>query len=304
MPNPVLSESDVEQFIARGFVRVRGCFSREWALDLTARACERLFCSLEDATTWPSGRMRPPESQRVSFESVAPKAWQAACELVGGADRIALPCTWGDGFIINFGRQPEHDWQPPSATPHPVFNWHKDGDFFRHFLDSPEQGLLVIGIFSDIERGGGGTFIACDSVGHVARHLAAHPEGLLPAELKVPAQDIIARCEDFVEATGEIGDVYLLHPFMVHSQSLNASDRARFIVNPPVKLREPLQLARAGADDYSVVERAILRALGTERYAFVPTREREAVVPERIQRERQIWEERARAAAAATPSRA
>jgi hypothetical protein len=299
MPNPVLSESDVEQFIARGFVRVAGCFSRELALDLTARACERLYCSLEDPTTWPSGRMRSPESQRVSFERIAPKAWQAACELVGGGDRIAQPCTWGDGFIINFGRQPEHEWKPPSPTPDPIFNWHKDGDFFRHFLDSPEQGLLVIGIFSDIERGGGGTFIACDSVGHVARHLAAHPEGLLPPELKPPARDIIARCQDFVEVTGEIGDVYLLHPFMIHSQSLNASDRARFIVNPPVKLREPLRLARERPADYSVVERAILRALSAERYDFVPTHERETVVPERLLLERQIWEERARAAAAA-----
>jgi hypothetical protein len=297
MPAPILSPSDIEHFIAGGFVRITGCFSRELALDLTARACERLYCSLSDPTTWPSGRLRSPESQRVSFESIAPKAWQAACELVGGVERIALPCSWGDGFIINFGRQPEHDWQPPSAKRHPVFNWHKDGDFFRHFLDSPEQGLLVIGIFSDIEPRGGGTFIACDSVGHVARHLAAHPEGLLPTELRAPAQEIVDRCQDFVETTGEIGDVYLLHPFMLHSQSLNASDRARFIVNPPVKLSEPLRLSRERPGEYSPVERAVLRALGTERYEFVPTREREAVVPERLVRERQIWEERARAAA-------
>jgi hypothetical protein len=297
MPNPILSESDIEHFITRGYVRVRGCFSRELALDLTSRACERLYCSLSDPTTWPSGRMRPPESQRVSFESIAPRAWQAACELVGGAERVKVPCTWGDGFIINFGGQPELDWQPPSAQPHPVFNWHKDGDFFRHFLDSPEQGLLVIGVFSDIESRGGGTFIACDSVGHVARHLAAHPEGVLPSELRAPAQDIVARCEDFMETTGEIGDVVLLHPFMLHSQSLNASSRARFIVNPPVQLREPMQFARARSEEHSVVERAVLRALGQERYDFVPTAPREAVVPERLLRERQIWEQRAREAA-------
>jgi hypothetical protein len=297
MTHPILSPSDIEQFIARGFVRVRGCFSRELALDLTARACERLYCSLSDPTTWPSGRMRPPESQRVSFESIAPKAWQAACELVGGADRVGLPCTWGDGFIINFGRQLEHEWEPPSASPGPNLKWHKDGDFFRHFLDSPEQGLLVIGIFSDIEPRGGGTFIACDSVGHVARHMAAHPEGLLPPSLLTSAREIIGRCEDFVETTGEIGDVYLLHPFMLHSHSLNASARARFIVNPPVKLREPMRLSRERHEDYSPVELAILRALGVDRYEFVPAREREAVIPERLTRERQIWEERARAAA-------
>jgi hypothetical protein len=302
MPLPILSPSDIEHFIARGFVRLRGCFSRELALTLTARACERLYCSLSDPTTWPRGRLRAPESQRVSFESIAPKAWQATCELVGGADRIALPCTWGDGFIINFGRQPEHDWQPPSPKPHPIFNWHKDGDFFRHFLDSPEQGLLVIGIFSDIEPRGGGTFIACDSVGHVARYLAAHPEGLTPTELEVPVWAMIEHCQDFVEVTGEIGDVYLLHPFMVHTQSLNASERARFIVNPPVKLREPFQLSRERPGDHSPVERTILRALGSERYDFILSREREAVVPARLVRERLIWEERARAAALADAS--
>jgi hypothetical protein len=299
MPNPILSQSDIESFIARGYVKLSGCFSRELALDLTSRACERLYCSLSDPTTWPSGRMRPPESQRVSFESIAPKAWQAACELVGGDDRVLLPCTWSDGFIINFGRQPELAWQAPSSTPHASFNWHKDGDFFRHFLDSPEQGLLVIGVFSDIEPRGGGTYLACDSVGHVARFLAEHPEGLLPSELRAPVLSMVGRCEDFVETTGEVGDVYLLHPFMVHSHSINASDQARFIVNPPVKLRQPMRFARERPSDHSPVERAVLRALGVERHAFVPSRPREAVVPERLARERAIWEERARAAGAA-----
>lgn len=296
MPHRVLTAPDIEHFISRGFVRISGCFSRELALDLTARACERLYCSLDDPKTWPSGRMRPPESQRVSFESIAPKAWQAACELVGGAERILEPCTWGDGFIINFGRQPELEWHPPSPTLREWNNWHKDGDFFRHFLDSPEQGLLVIGVFSDIEEGGGGTYLACDSVGHIARYLAEHPEGVLPRG--TPAQEIVSQCTDFVEATGSIGDVYLLHPFMLHSQSVNASDRVRFIVNPPVKLREPMCFSRAAAPDHSVVERAVLRALGVDRYEFVPTHPREAIVPERIARERKVWEERAREAAA------
>ncbi|HTV23041.1 MAG TPA: hypothetical protein VMG12_30340 [Polyangiaceae bacterium] len=298
MHEPILRPSDIESFITRGYVKISGCFSRELALELTSRGCERLYCSLSDPATWPSGRMRPPESQRVSCESISPKAWQAACELVGGADRVLLPCTWGDGFIINFGRQPELEWQPPSAVASPALNWHKDGDFFRHFLDSPEQGLLVIAIFSDIEPRGGGTYIACDSVGHVARLLAEHPEGLLPSELRAPVRAIVDRCSDFVETTGEIGDVYLLHPFMVHSQSVNASGRARFIINPPVKLNQPMRYARERTSDHSPVERAVLRALGVERHEFVPSRPREAVVPERLALERKIWEERARLARA------
>lgn len=297
MPHRVLTEPDIEHFIQRGYVRVSGCFSRELARDLTARACERLYCSVDDPATWPSGRMRPPESQRVPFESIAPKAWRAACELVGGAERILEPCSWGDGFIINFGRQPELEWHPPSATLRDWTNWHKDGDFFRHFLDSPEQGLLVIAIFSDIAEGGGGTYLACDSVGHIARYLAEHPEGVLPRG--TPAHEIVGKCQDFVEATGSVGDVYLLHPFMLHSQSVNASDRIRFIINPPVKLREPMCFSRPVAADHSVVERAVLRALAVERYEFVPTHPRQEIVPERIAREKQIWEERARLAVAA-----
>jgi hypothetical protein len=297
MSTMILSEADIEHFISRGYVRIKGCFDREMANDLTRRACERLFCSISDPSSWPRGCMRPPESQRVSFESIAPTAWQAACELVGGADRAAS-CTWGDGFIINFGRQDEFQWQPASAAPNPWHNWHKDGDFFRHFLDSPEQGLLVIGLFSDIEPRGGATYLACDSVGHIARLLAAHPEGLLPSELKPLGLEIAARCEDFVDSTGETGDVYLMHPFMLHSQSVNASQRARFIVNPPVKLREPMSFARPRLEDHSPVERAVLRALGVERYEFAPSGPREAVIPERILRERRAWEERARKAGA------
>jgi hypothetical protein len=294
MPNRVLSQADIEHFIARGFTRVSGCFSRELARDWTSRACERIYCSIDDSATWPSGRIRPPESQRVSFESIAPRAWQAASELVGGVKRILLPCTWGDGFIINFGREREHEWSPPSRVIRSWQVWHKDGDFFRHFLDSPEQGLLVVALFSDIAERGGATSIACDSVGHIARFLAEHPEGILPRGF--PVSDIIARCEDFVETTGSIGDVFLLHPFMLHSWSINTLDQARFIINPPVKLREPMCFSRAEPEQHSPVERAVLRALGVDRHEFALAHPREAIVPERLAREKKIWEERARQA--------
>lgn len=297
MSNRPLSESEIDHFMCRGFVRVRGCFSRQLAREWTTKACERLYCSLDDPSTWPVGRPRSPESQRVSFESIAPQAWQAACELVGGADRVLSPCTWGDDFIINFGHKGDHEWYPPSRIVRDCQIWHKDGDFFRHFLDSPEQGLLVIGIFSDIGERGGATAIACDSVGHVARFLAEHPEGVSPRGF--PEKEIVGRCDDFVETTGDVGDVYLLHPFMLHTWSVNESGKARFIINPPVMLREPMCFSRPSAADHSPVERAVLRALGKERYEFATTAPREAIVPERLARDRKLWDERARLAATA-----
>lgn len=134
---------------------------------------------------------------RVAVRDFAPKAWGAICDLLGGEERIKQPCTWGDGFIANLGIGADRPWEPPSPR---VPGWHKDGDFFRHFLDSPEQGLLTIVLWSDIHPRGGGTFLAADSVGPVARLLADHPEGVLPQDYDYAP--LLAQCDDFVETTG------------------------------------------------------------------------------------------------------
>jgi len=42
-----------------------------------------------------------------------------------------------------------------------------------HFLDSPEQALLVIPLWSDIESKGGGTAICPDGIKHIAKHLVS-----------------------------------------------------------------------------------------------------------------------------------
>ena len=50
-------------------------------------------------------------------------------------------------------------------------NWHVDGNFFWHFLDSREQALLVVPLFSDVMPMGGGTILCEDGIQRVARHL-------------------------------------------------------------------------------------------------------------------------------------
>ena len=73
----------------------------------------------------------------------------------------------------------------------------------------------------------------------------------------------------------------LLHPYILHSASYNPSRRPRFITNPAVGLAEPMKFDRDDPADHSLVERAVLRALGVDRLAFRPTAPRERVVPER-----------------------
>jgi hypothetical protein len=59
----------------------------------------------------------------------------------------------------------------------------------------------------------------------------------------------------------------------------------RIITNPPLALREPMNFNRPHADDFSLVEQAILRGLGVDRLDFVPTAPREHVVPERVRQQ-------------------
>jgi len=168
---------------------------------------------------------------------------------------------------------------------------------FRHYLDSPEQGLLAIVLWSDVVHQGGATVAAADSVGPIARFLADHPEGVLPAEF--PYRRLMDGCTDFVEATGEVGDVYLLHPFVVHAKSQNVLRRPRFITNSTLFLRDPMRFDRPDPAAHSPVEQAILRALGVDRYAFHPTGPRARVESDLgKEHERTRIEERERMAAA------
>ena len=282
----VLTESDVTHFVERGHIVLRNCFPRELAEEWTDFAFKRLGYDRNDPTTWEVPRIHLPSMKRVPIQEIAPRAWEAICDLLGGEDRLANSApSWGDGFIINFALGADTAWQPPESL---RSGWHKDGDFFRHFLDSPEQGLLTIIVWSDIYPKSGGTFVACDSVQHVAQHLHAHPEGLLPGE---GFGQLVGKCKDFVEITGNAGDVVLLHPFILHSASQNPSGRARFITNPPVALKEPMNFNRDAPDDFSPVELAVLRGLREDRLDFKPTGPRERLVPERVKRQKAMLEE-------------
>ena len=272
-----LSDAQVEHFLDKGYVVLEGCFDAERAAPVVDRAWERLGVDRDDPSTWTVPRVHLPSLEHVDAAEFAPRAVAAAYQLLGGAERVQLPWLWSDGIIANLGVGADRPFEPPSAD---VGGWHKDGDFFRHFLDSPEQGLLTIVLWTDVLSEGGGTFVATDSVGVVARYLAEHPEGVLPDELQETG--LIHQCREFVELTGRQGDVVLMHPFVLHATSQNVRLAQRLITNPPLALREPMDFDRPDPADSSPVERAVLRGLGVERYAFRPTAPRSAVVPERL----------------------
>ena len=289
-----LDADQVEHFLTRGHVVIPSAFGRAVASEWVGEAWVRLGYDPGDSSTWVEPHVHMPSLRRVDVSEFAPHAYAAACQLLGDELRMVRPWRWGDSFIANLGVGADRPWEPPSAA---VSGWHKDGDFFRHFLDSPEQGLLVFVIWSDIEPQGGGTFVAADSVPVVARHLADHPEGVLPDAFDFAG--LVRQCSDFVEITGRAGDVVLLHPYVLHATSQNVLGVPRFITNPPVALVEPMVFDRDDPADFSLVELGVLRGLGLDRYEFGRTGPRERVVPERVLREeaeRLAEQERLRAA--------
>jgi hypothetical protein len=286
MTDIVLSAEQIESFVEHGHVRIPECFTREDAQPWLDEAWVRLGYDRDDPATWVEQRVHMPSLRHVEVADFAPKVWGAACQLLGGEDRIEQPYTWGNGFIANLGLGADRPWEPPSASSP---GWHKDGDFFRHFLDSPEQGLLTIVLWSDIEERGGGTFIAPDSVAPVARLLEQQREGVLPDDF--PYDDLIAQCSTFVETTGRLSDVVLMHPFMLHAVSQNHRGTARFITNPPITLKEPMRFDRDDPAEHSPVERAVLRGLGVERLDYRPAAPRQDVVPERVRRQEGMREQ-------------
>lgn len=104
--------------------------------------------------------------------------------------------------------------------------------------------------------------------------------------------DLVSHCSDFHEMTGNVGDVILLHPLMVHSASRNHLRNARIITNPPVSLLEPFKFSRASEEEYSLVELKTIQEIGKkEARSWKPTGPREAVIPERVRIQNQMMKE-------------
>ncbi|KAH6713948.1 hypothetical protein BKA61DRAFT_643748 [Leptodontidium sp. MPI-SDFR-AT-0119] len=277
-----LTEAQKAQFLDHGFVKISQCFTRAQAADFTSTIWTRLGMDPNDKSTWTNEKTNMSWHRHIAVSEFAPKAWAAMCELLGGEERISDSPEfrgWSDGFIVNLGKE---GYSPDDELDlRALDNWHNDGDFFVHFLDSPEQALLVIPLWSDIESKGGGTAVCGEGIKHIAKHLYDHPEGTTPWMISThdPRHETYEGLEywrslawdktkipdsSFQEATGEIGDVYLLHPLMLHSASKNLLRVLRVITNPPVSLKEPFCFDREDPEMCSLVERKTLRDLGME----------------------------------------
>lgn len=178
----VLNQEQVSSFMKHGFLRLPGAIPLENCDRWAKHVWQRLGMDPNDKTTWTTERNHMAKLNMIPAREIAPLAWDAICELCGGEDRISPGGDkWTDGFIVNLGSE---EIEGKTTPPKELAGWHVDGDFFVHFLDSPEQALLVIPCWSDVEENGGATWICDEGPRRIGKLLVRCP--LLPRRCCLP----------------------------------------------------------------------------------------------------------------------
>ena len=253
-----LTPNQIDAFVNDGFIVLRDTITRDVAEPIIAKVWEMIGLPRDDRSAWTKPMMhfqevmKSPDVDRVYTPPIV-----GAFDDLMGADRYKLHRHLG-WWPVTFPGYHAPPWRPPTG------GWHVDGSWFHHHVYSREQGLLTIHLYSDIEPGGGGTAIIPGSHRFVARLLAQHePQGMKNPGADPSFQRYLAdNIPRAVEVTGRVGDVAIMHPFMMHSQSPNTGKAVRILCNPCQSLTEHMNFHRENPADYSPVERAIVEAAG------------------------------------------
>jgi hypothetical protein len=248
-----VDDAAIERFVAEGFVKVPGAVPRDVALacrDRFALAVRRQHpgVDLDDPSTFPQPSVRTlPAPAPCLREAAQAPALLAACDRLVGPGRWHARAELGMA-VVRF----------PHADAPDDDGWHVDaGNDGTVAPGSPDRALLMLFLLSDVGPDDGPTRIRVGSHRVVATELVDGPVGFM--EL---AQRAVPRTEHLPEAlaTGDAGDVYLCHPFLVHAAQAVRSDKVRFMTQPPLPPAGPLRADRAPGER-SPVERAVADAL-------------------------------------------
>jgi hypothetical protein len=250
-----LTEGEVDCFIRDGIVLLKGAFSRS-----LADACRRMLweatgCDEHDRTTWHRPVIRIDGRGDAPFAAAINTArLRSAFDRLAGAGRW-VPRVGVGTFPIRF----------PSDEAPGDDGWHiestGEGADGKPIVDrrSRERVLLLLMLFSDVGPDDAPTRVRLGSHLNSARCLFANDE---PADFFGVAKELELQTQHLPEAvaTGEAGDVWLCHPFVVHAAQRHRGDRVKFMGQPPLAGAGPIDPTR-NPSDRSPVEAAVSLAL-------------------------------------------
>jgi hypothetical protein len=253
---------DVDDFIRDGYVAIRGAVDPD-----TAAACrEAIWATIasrgvdrHDPATWPAViSIDCPEGGPFVTAGTSP-ALAAACDELIGPGRWTRRQGVGGQVVVRFPN--EHD--------RANCGYHIEGSYtnpeapgrYRVNVRSRARGLLALFLFSDVELDDAPTRLVVGSHLYPPEFLAPYGDAGTDAEAQFWRWSVL--CRPMAHATGHAGDVYLCHPFIVHTATWPHRGRTpRMVAQPAVHVREGFAL---DGSDPSPVARAIVTGLDLAR---------------------------------------
>lgn len=254
-----LTDDEIEHFVADGFVHVPQAVPPDVLSECQAQLnleLQEAGVDIEDPTTWiePVVGFSCPDTPAFASAGTQPVLWQIYDQLLGPGRHIERQGV-GGSVPVRF---------PSSSDPGDA-GWHIDssfpiGDSWGVNYRSKGRGLLCLFLFSDIGVNDAPTEIKIGSHLHVPRTL--EPMGEAGGSYDVKQTDAFAAIAQLPSAlaTGQAGDVYVCHPFLVNRATWpHRGSQPRFIAQPEIGIKEPFKLT--GNEKVFPVERAILDGL-------------------------------------------
>ncbi|TMR94773.1 phytanoyl-CoA dioxygenase family protein [Nonomuraea basaltis] len=256
-----LTADQVERFITDGFVHLPAAFPRSVADECRAFLWRETGLDPDDPTTWTQPVIRLNGYGHGPFQQAAgtPRLHSAFDQIVGAGRWV--PRSGLGTFPIRF----PHADDPGDA------GWHMDASYapegeqgFWLNLRSRGRALLMLFLFSDIGADDAPTRIKVGSHLDVPPFLAPTGERGMNMFDLCTTMDAAGKLDSpdrpLALATGQAGDVYLCHPFLIHGAQPHRGTVPRFIAQPPLLPTAPLDLDHPDGA-HSPVERAVLLGL-------------------------------------------
>ena len=266
----MLTPQQRDDFRERGFTRVEGALPRQLAARMEAHIWHALDARKgirrHDPATWVEGGVRGigDLNREPAFRPFGSPAITAILDDLLGPGQWRHPASWGQ-ILVTF---PAAQWSWDSLFQGQVevseISWHTDYPY-----DTPPDQLAGVQLFcllADLEAGGGGTLVIAGSHCVIQRFVRDQPpetlqkmkrarRALLGSDpwlrsvskaVSQPRPDAWLAEQRAVigglpvavaELTGNAGDVYFTHPWLLHAMSPNCNATPRLMCTQRIQRR-------------------------------------------------------------------
>ena len=261
MSQPALNV-DVDAFLEQGYVKIPGAVPRSVAEQCADAFWQQLGVRPDEPSTWPGPVARASVDAPCVEQAATAPAVVAACDQLAGSGRW-VPRRNVGLMVARFRHEDDPGdtgWHiEASFDPHGL-PWPGSGEPWRTNVFTRDRALLLLYLFTEIGEDDAPTRIRSGSHLDVPAVLASAGHEGLDGNSASPLVDAASAHRPVALATGQPGDVYVCHPFLVHAAQTHRGQRSRLIAQPPVQLRGEYRLDES-QEDHPPVEQAILRGL-------------------------------------------